>query len=100
MSEIPPNVQPPTPDEIRKAAEKHYMDLSDAEVGDFVTAIEESLGGYERLDELAEPRPTVEYTDATRDTNRTRRRTHSTPSSGSVTSTGPIRGRSLGTRSG
>lgn len=63
MSEIPPNVQPPTPDEIRAAAEKHHMDLSDAEVEDFVAAIADSLDGYERLDELTEPEPTIEYTD-------------------------------------
>ena len=63
MTEVPPNIQPPTPEEIRAAAEKHHMDLSDAEVEDFEAAIEQSLESYERLDELAEPRPTVEYTD-------------------------------------
>jgi amidase len=63
MSEIPPNVQRPTPDEIREIAREHHMELSDAEVEDFMTAIEGTMAAYERLDELPDPRPRVEYTD-------------------------------------
>lgn len=63
MSEVPPNVRPPTPAEIREKAAEHHIDLSDEEVEDFQQAIAGTLAGYERLDELAEPRPTVEYTD-------------------------------------
>ena len=63
MSGIPPNVQPPTPDEIQEAAARHRIDLSDGEVENFAAAIEQTLEGYERLDELPEPRPDVEYTD-------------------------------------
>lgn len=55
MSEIPPNVQPPTPDEIRAKAAKHNIDLSDEEVADFAEAIAGTLEGYERLDVLAMP---------------------------------------------
>ncbi|ELY41917.1 amidase [Natronorubrum tibetense] len=63
MSESPPNVQPPTPDEIRAYAAYHHIDLSDEEVEEFEAAITETLAGYERLDELPDPRPRVEYTD-------------------------------------
>jgi len=63
MSELPPNVQRPTPSEIREIAREHHIELSDAEVEDFATAIEDTMAAYERLDELPDPRPRVEYTD-------------------------------------
>ena len=63
MSGIPPNVQRPTPDEIREIAREHHMELSDAEVEDFAAVIEETMAAYERLDELPDPRPRVKYTD-------------------------------------
>jgi len=63
MSEVPPNVQAPTPEEVRAKAAKHHMDLSEAEVEDFTAAIADTLAGYERLDELADPQPGLEYTD-------------------------------------
>jgi len=44
-------------------AERHYIDLTDEEVADFAAAIEETLAGYERLDELSAPQPAVEFTD-------------------------------------
>lgn len=63
MSEIPPNIQAPTPDEIRSMAAKHYINVTDGEVADFAMAIKDTLEGYERLDELPEPKPTITYTD-------------------------------------
>ncbi|HET7324690.1 MAG TPA: amidase [Halococcus sp.] len=63
MSESPPNVQPPTREEIRAYAEQHHIDLTDEEVEDFAAIIPETLAGYERLDELADYTPAVEYTD-------------------------------------
>ena len=63
MSEIPPNIQPPTPKEIRELAEQHHMDLTDDEVQDFKELIEGSMEGYERLDELSVSGPSLEYTD-------------------------------------
>lgn len=63
MSDLPPNVQPPTPEAIREHASKFYMDLSDEEVEDFRAAVVETLAGYERLDELPDYRPGIEYTD-------------------------------------
>lgn len=63
MSEIPPNVRPPTPEEIREYAAHHHITLSDEEVEDFAAIIHETLAGYERLDELPPHRPDVEYTD-------------------------------------
>lgn len=63
MSELPPNVRPPTPEEIREKAAEHYIDLTDDEVADFEAAIRETLEAYERLDQLADPRPEVNYTD-------------------------------------
>ncbi len=44
-------------------ADRHHMSLTDDEVEDFLAVIEGTLGGYERLDELVEPTPTVEFTD-------------------------------------
>ncbi|WP_265111795.1 amidase [Halosolutus halophilus] len=63
MSESPPTVRPPTPEEIRELAAHHHIQLSDAEVDEFAAAIEETLVGYERLDELSEPKPDVTYHD-------------------------------------
>jgi amidase len=63
MSESPPNVQPPPREEIREYAEQHHIDLTDEEVADFAGLIPETLAGYERLDELADYTPSVEYTD-------------------------------------
>ncbi|WP_423746995.1 amidase (plasmid) [Haladaptatus sp. SPP-AMP-3] len=63
MSDVPPNIQPPTPEEIREKAAEHYIDLTDEEVEDFRAAIPGMLEGYERLDELVEPRPSRKYTD-------------------------------------
>jgi amidase len=63
MIELPPNVQRPTPEEIRGIAREHHMELSDAEVEDFAAVIEETMPAYERLDELPDPRPRVRYTD-------------------------------------
>jgi amidase len=63
VSEIPPNIRPPTPDEIREKAAKHHIDLSEEEVSDFETAIADTLAGYERLDELPNPTPEIEFTN-------------------------------------
>lgn len=63
MAESPPNVRPPTPEEIRVYAKHHHIDLSDDEVEEFEAVIAETLTGYERLDELPDHRPRVEYTD-------------------------------------
>jgi amidase len=63
MSEVPPNIQPPTPAEIREKAAEHHIDLSESEVEDFETLIAATLEGYERLDELSVPAPDIEYTD-------------------------------------
>lgn len=63
MTKVPPNIQPPTPDEIRELAAHHHMELTDDEVEDFQELIAETLAGYERLDELSVPKPTLEYTD-------------------------------------
>jgi amidase len=63
MGEIPPNVQRPTAEEIREVARSHFIDLTDDEVADFEVLIDGTMGAYERLDELADPRPRVEYTD-------------------------------------
>ncbi|WP_049935232.1 amidase [Haloplanus natans] len=63
MSNVPPNVRAPTPDEIREKAAKHHMTLSDEEVADFSAVIAETMAGYERLDELPEPTPERAYSD-------------------------------------
>lgn len=63
MSGIPPNIQPPTIEEIHENAAAHHIDLSDEEAADFQAAIRQTLEGYERLDELSASRPEVKYTD-------------------------------------
>ncbi|MEF8782252.1 MAG: amidase [Haloarculaceae archaeon] len=63
MSQIPPNIRPPTDEEIREKAKAHHIDLTDEEVADFREAIAGTLAGYERLDELPDPSPDVVYTD-------------------------------------
>ena len=63
MSHIPPNVRPPTEEEIRKYANEHNIELSDAEVEDFAAVIPATLASYERLDELPDYTPTMSYTD-------------------------------------
>lgn len=63
MSGQPPNVQPPTPEEIREVAAAHHIDLTDEEVADFAAIIPGVLAGYERLDQLTDPRPRITYTD-------------------------------------
>ncbi|RJX47674.1 amidase [Halonotius pteroides] len=63
MSKVPPNIQPPTPEEIRELAAEHYMDLTDEEVQDFEELIAATLAGYERLDELSVTDPALEYTN-------------------------------------
>ena len=61
MSESPPNIRSPTPEEIREVAEQHHMSLSDDEVADFAAIIEGMLEGYERIDQLSAPTPEVQY---------------------------------------
>lgn len=55
MSVVPPRIRRPTPSEIQRKAEKHFISLSEAEAKDFERLIDESLTAYERLDEMAEP---------------------------------------------
>lgn len=63
MPGIPPNVRAPTAEEIREHAATHHIDLTPEEVEDFDAIIPELLAGYERLDELHEPRRARSYTD-------------------------------------
>jgi amidase len=63
MPEIPPRIQRPSSEEIREIAREHHMELSEAEVSAFESAIEDTLLAYERLDELPDPRRPIEYTD-------------------------------------
>ncbi|MEF8914324.1 amidase [Natronomonas sp.] len=61
MTESPPNIRPPTNEEIREIANDHHMTLSEEEVADFAAVIDEILDGYERIDELPDPTPEVKY---------------------------------------
>lgn len=63
MSGIPPNIQPPTIEEIHKKAAKHHIDLSEQEAEDFLEAISSTIEGYERLDELSPSTPEIKYTE-------------------------------------
>lgn len=62
MSDLPPNVREPTVDELNDMAEKHYFQLSEGEIDAFSSIIEDTLGEYERLDELSEPVQDSAYT--------------------------------------
>jgi amidase len=50
-------------EEIREAAAKYHINLTEDKVEDFAVALEDTLNGYERLDELSDPRPDVQYTN-------------------------------------
>lgn len=63
MSELPPNVRRPSPEEIREKATQHFIDLGDEEVEAYSQLIDATLESYERLDQLTEPRYETEYTD-------------------------------------
>jgi len=55
MAGIPPNVRPPSPEEVREAAAEHHLDLTDEEVEVFTAAVADVLSGHDRIDELYEP---------------------------------------------
>ena len=61
MPESPPNIRPPTTEEIRNIASNYHITLSEDEVTDFAAVIDEILEGYERIDELPDPKPEVKY---------------------------------------
>lgn len=61
---MPPNIQPPTPAEVRGEAANPHIDLSESEVEGFETLIAVTLEDYERLDELSAPSPGAEVTEA------------------------------------
>lgn len=61
MSELPPNIQPPTNSEIEEMAARHYIDLTPDEIEDFKAVIDDMLDGYERLDTLSASTPERTY---------------------------------------
>lgn len=61
MSETPPNIRPPTDEEIRAIAEAHHITLTDEELADFAAIIEGMLEAHERIDALPDPKPEVQY---------------------------------------
>jgi amidase len=65
MTTTLPLLDEPTEEEVREIAERFYMDLSDEEIGEYTEMIAGKMGGYERIEALAEPpRPLA---DADRD---------------------------------
>lgn len=54
VTHLPPNVRPPTRDEIREIAEQYYFDLSEEEVEDYLELIENKMGFCKRIDELSD----------------------------------------------
>jgi len=63
MAGLPPTVRPPTPDQLRAVAERHYMTLTDEEVESFLGAIERTLEVQEWLDGVEPSAPGLRYTD-------------------------------------
>lgn len=63
MSQPPPSVRGPTPEEVREYAASHHLDLTAAEVADFTELLAGKTAVYERLEELPAPRRERRYTD-------------------------------------
>jgi amidase len=55
MSEIPPRIRPPDREQVRDLAERHYMDLNEAELEQFTERISRTLSGLRPLDRRPEP---------------------------------------------
>jgi len=62
MSGLPPSVRPPSPDQLREIAAKHYLELSDEEVAQFRSVIEQTLEVQEWLDEMHPRQPRASHT--------------------------------------
>ena len=56
-------IRRPAAEEIRQLAEMEYMNLTEAEVSDLEVLIDRALVGFDRLDELPQPRLEVKYKD-------------------------------------
>jgi amidase len=54
MSQLPPNIRPPTEEHVRSIAETYHFDLSEEELAAYRALIEEKLGFCARIDELAD----------------------------------------------
>lgn len=54
MTHLPPNLRPPTREEVRDIAEQYYFDLSEEEVDDYLDLIENKMGFCKRIDELSD----------------------------------------------
>ena len=63
MTQVPPTVRTPTREELREKAAKQFIHLTEDELDDFEELAPGFLTSMERLDEMVEPRPSVEYTD-------------------------------------
>lgn len=63
MSEVPPNVSGPTASEVRKLASRVHLELTDAEVEDFVDLLSDKVAVYEQLEQLHTSGPSITYTD-------------------------------------
>ena len=54
VTHLPPNLRPPTSEDIRDIAEQYHMDLSEEEVEDFKDLAAEKMGYCYRIDELSD----------------------------------------------
>ena len=54
MTHLPPNLRPPTSEDIRGIAKQYHMDLSDQEVEDFKDLASEKMAYCYRIDELSD----------------------------------------------
>ncbi|RQG95405.1 amidase [Natrarchaeobius chitinivorans] len=55
MSQLPPNVPPPTREQLRSIAEQYYFDLGEEELAEYAELIDERMAIYEALEALPEP---------------------------------------------
>lgn len=62
MTEVPPTVRPPTREEVRELAAKHFISLSEEELDDFTDLIESHLESLSELDRMPNPQPETEPT--------------------------------------
>ncbi|WP_276259068.1 amidase family protein [Haloglomus litoreum] len=65
MSHLPPTVRPPTEGELRAAADRFHLDLSEEELADFMELVSGQLAVYEAIAAMTEPKR--EHTSRERD---------------------------------
>jgi|AntRauMinimDraft_4_1070384.scaffolds.fasta_scaffold00820_3 amidase len=67
MSYYQPSIRPPTPEDVRRYASRHDMELTDEEANDFADLIGSKLGVLEQLEALPVEEPSIDPDYSTRE---------------------------------